>query len=218
MGLKRGDHVCAVYSSPAELTQVVSPFLADGLRSGERCWYVGASHEIEAIQAALDHAGIDAAGAASRGALRLISGGGAYVVRGAFDPEVTLGIFNDAIEQAYTDGFTGFRAAAEMSWALDCADGAHQVIVYEALLKTLFDTCRAVGLCLYDRNRMPLGIINGALATHPVALCAGHYDANPFYDPATTGSTPVEEAEVVAKLEHLRRSRLRPRLRAEQVG
>jgi hypothetical protein len=29
-----------------------------------------------------------------------------------FHPETTLQIFNDAIEQAYTDGFTGFRAAA----------------------------------------------------------------------------------------------------------
>jgi hypothetical protein len=30
-----------------------------------------------------------------------------------------MNIFNDAIEQAYTEGFTGVRAAAEMSWVLD---------------------------------------------------------------------------------------------------
>ena len=133
----------------------------------------------------------------------MISGDGAYVVRGAFDPEVTLQIFNDAIEQAYTDGFVGFRAAAEMSWVLDCADGAHQVIVYEALLKSLFDNCRAIGLCLYDRKRMPLGVLDGALATHPVVGAGAHFGRHPFYDSAIVGTSPVEDAQVLKKLEQL---------------
>lgn len=204
MGLKRGDHVCAVYSTPAELTRVVAAFLAEGLRAGERSWYVGAEHEMASVQAALGESGIDAAAASSRGALKLLSGAGAYVVRGAFDPEVTLGIFNDAIEQAYTDGFTGFRAAAEMSWALECADGPHLVIVYEALLKTLFDSCRAVGLCLYDRKRMPLSVINGALCTHPiVASMRGGVVTNDFYDPTVERIQPVDDAVVIAKISSL---------------
>jgi hypothetical protein len=62
-----------------------------------------------------------------------------------------------------------------MSWALDCEDRAEQVIVYEALLKSLFATCRATGLCLYDRHRMPLAVINGALATRPVVGTNGHH-------------------------------------------
>ena len=141
-----------------------------------------------------------------RKALQLISGDGAYVVHGTFNPEATIQIFNDAIEQAYTDGFTGFRAAAEMSWALDCADGAHQVIVYEALLKSLFASCRAIGFCLYDRKRMPLEVINGALLTHPIAGSHGHYGANPFYDPATTGPTSINPAAVLEKLARLDRA------------
>jgi hypothetical protein len=56
-----------------------------------------------------------------------------------------------------------------MSWALDCEDGPQQAIVYEALLRSLFANCRAIGLCLYNRKRMPPDVINGALATHPVA-------------------------------------------------
>jgi hypothetical protein len=53
--------------------------------------------------------GINVTADTRRGALQLISGDAAYVVHGAFNPEGTLQIFNDAIEQAYTDGFTGFR-------------------------------------------------------------------------------------------------------------
>lgn len=117
-------------------------------------------------------------------------------------------IFNDAIEQAYTDGFTGFRAAAEMSWALNCADGVHQVVVYEALLKSLFATCRATGLCFYDRRRMPLEVLGGALCTHPVAGSQGHYTANPFYDPSTTGAAAIDPVDVLKRIADL--NRLRP--------
>ena len=207
MRLKRGDHVCAVYSTTAELTREVAAFLAEGLRNRERCWYVGAGEEMESLRDTLLALGVDVLAATRRGALKLIAGDGAYVVHGLFDPEVTIGIFNDAIEQAYTDGFTGFRAAAEMSWALECDDGAHQVIVYEALLKSLFASCRAIGLCLYDRNRMPLAVINGALATHPIAGSQGHYGDNPFYDSATTGIAEVDDADVLGKLAQLDRSR-----------
>lgn len=212
MRLKRGDHICAVYSTTAELAEEVAAFVAEGLRSRERCWYVGMGHELDSLRGALTKQGIDVDAAVQRGALQLISGDGAYVVHGRFDPEVTVQIFNDAIEQAYTDGFAGFRAAAEMSWALDCVDGAHQIIVYEALLKSLFANCRAIGLCLYDRQRMPLGVINGALETHPVACGGGHYRPNPFYDPATTSLSAVSDGVVLEKLAALDPPR-RPRPR-----
>lgn len=59
-----------------------------------------------------------------------------------------------------------------MTWALNCPDGPYQLIVYEALLKALFFSSRATGLCLYDRQRMPLSVINGASATHPSVATA----------------------------------------------
>jgi len=206
MGFKRGDHICALYSTTAELTREVADFLAEGIRSHERCWYVGVGHEMDSVRLALQKSGIDTTAEAGRGGLVLKSGDGAYLVHGTFNPEVTMQIFNDAIEQAYTDGFTGFRAAAEMSWALHCEDRADQIIVYEALLKSLFASCRAIGLCLYDRKRMPLGIINGALATHPLVGCEGHYGANPFYESATTGPAPAQDNDVLARLNQLDRT------------
>lgn len=206
MPFKRGDHVCALYSTTEQLIREVARFLAEGLRNHERSWYVGSGDEMDSLRDALRKLGIDVAAETKRKALQLISGDAAYIVHGTFNPEATIQIFNDAIEQAYTDGFTGFRAAAEMSWALDCADGPHQVIVYEALLKSLFANCRAIGFCLYDRKRMPLEVINGALSTHPVAGSHGHYSANRFYDPATTRPIGIDPAEVLGKLAQLDRS------------
>ena len=206
MPFKRGDHICAIYSTTEELTREVARFLAEGLRNRERSWYVGVGDEMDSLRDGLRQLGIDVAVEIKRNALQLNSGDAAYIVHGTFNPEATIQIFNDAIEQAYTDGFTGFRAAAEMSWALDCTDGPHQVIVYEALLKSLFANCRAIGFCLYDRKRMPLEVINGALLTHPIAGAHGHYATNRFYDPATTRPTSIDPADVRGKLARLDRS------------
>ena len=199
MGFKRGDHICALYSTTAELTREVADFLAEGIRSHERCWYVGVGHEMDSVRLALQKSGIDTTAEAGRGGL-------VFEIWRRRLPRPRNVQFNDAIEQAYTDGFTGFRAAAEMSWALDCEDRADQVIVYEALLKSLFASCRAIGLCLYDRKRMPLGIINGALATHPVVGCQENYRANPFYEPATSSPARVQDSDVLARLNQLDRA------------
>ncbi len=205
MPFKRGDHICAIYCTTEELTREVARFLAEGLRNRERSWYVGSGDEMDSLRDVLRQLGVDVAAETKRRALQLISGDAAYIVHGTFNPEATIQIFNDAIEQAYTDGFTGFRAAAEMSWALECTDGPHQVIVYEALLKSLFANCRAIGFCLYDRKRMPLEILNGALLTHPVAGSHGRYSANRFYDPKITGPTQIDATEVLGKLAQLDR-------------
>jgi hypothetical protein len=205
MRFRRGDHICVLYSTTSELARVVADFLADGLRRGERCWYIASGSETNAIRAALRRARVDVRAETARGALKLVSEDDAYTVHGAFNPENTIKIFNDAIEQAYTDGFAGFRAAAEMSWALRGQDGAYQLIEYEALLRSLFATCRVIGLCLYDRERMPLAVINGALATHPVAASCGQYVANPFYDSKTQRLSAVTDDDVLEKLEQLDR-------------
>ena len=204
MRFKPGDHVCSMYSTATELAEEAASFLAEGIRRGEQCWYVASGNETEAILTALGNRAVPAK--KSRRALKLISADGAYVIRGGFDPETTIQTFNDAIEQAYAEGFTGFRAAAEMSWALDQENGAHLLIVYEALLRSLFANCRAIGLCLYDRNRMPFSVIHGALATHPVAGSNGRYGANQFYNSNIDGISALPDSDVRAKLEQLDQS------------
>lgn len=203
MSFQRGDHICALYATRAELARTVAEFLAEGLERNERCWYVGIGEEMPEVQRELQKLGVDVGHELGRNALQLTWGSAAYVVHGTFNAEATMGVFNDAIEHAHREGFTGLRAAAEMSWLLDCENGASEVIVYEALLKSLFENSRATGLCLYHRDRMPLQVINGALETHPLAGTRGRYRRNPFYDPQTTQLGPADDAQVKARLAQL---------------
>jgi hypothetical protein len=182
MRFKAGDHICQLYSTIDELAPLVAEYMAEGLRQNERCWYVASGSEEAAVRAALRSVGVDVDAHVARGALRLVAAADAYLVRGRFDPETTVDVFNDAIEESLVAGFDGFRAAAEMSWALDADGTVERLMTYEALLRSLFSTCRVVGLCLYNRQAMPLHVIDGALATHPIVGLNGQYCANAYYD------------------------------------
>jgi hypothetical protein len=201
--LSPGDHVCALYGNDAELADIVGDFLAEGLRNSERCWYLPASDSPDAVITALRARHVNTTRATARGALSILSSNAAYSVRGDFDPEETMVVFSNAIEQALVDGFNGFRAAANMSWALDFESGPERLITYEALLRSLFSSARATGLCLYDRTRMPLAVIDGALATHPVVRVQKRYSPNRFYDAGVQSLRPADPLAVTSKLQRL---------------
>ncbi len=160
-----GDHACAIYSTDAELVSMVSEFLAEGLQRGERCWYVAAGDEAERVGAGLLTRGVDVNAETHRGALRLVTD--AYLASGEFDAERTISVFGAAVEQALAEGFTGFRAAADMSWGLALPGGMNRMIAYEAMLKKLFSTSRVTGFCLYHRHQIPPHVVNSAFATPP---------------------------------------------------
>lgn len=197
--LRPGDHICSVYDTDDQLVETVADFLNEGLTRGERCWYVPAGAEAGAIRAAMERLGVDVAAESTRSALHLLDSNDTYTVRGGFDPEQTMRVFSEAIEQALTDGFKGFRAAAEMSWALEIDDGAEAVIAYESLLRMLFSTAPATGLCLYDRRRMPSVLVHGALLTHPIVASGGMFVPNGAYDSTVMALSDVDPSSDVPR-------------------
>jgi len=203
--LNPGDHVCALYQEDAELAAIVGDFLADGLRCGERCWYLPAAAEAAIVRDALALEQFNVESLIDRGALAILSSDAAYAMRGAFDPEETMHAFSTAIEQALADGYSGFRAAANMSWALDREDSAELLIAYEALLRSLFESARATGLCLYDRRRMPMAVIAGAVSTHPLIRLDDGFGVNEFYDPRVRALRDARPEAAVAALARLER-------------
>src|SRR5918997_1417247 len=91
-----------------------------------------------------------------------------------------------------------------MTWLLDEPGRAGQVVEYEALVTELFRNLHAVGMCQYDRNRLPPDILNQALATHPTVLVAGHHTVNPFLAQGSMASLEaVSRAEVTRRIEAL---------------
>ena len=181
---RQGDHICALYDTEEERVAVAAEYVVDGLRRGERCYYVAESREaIDRLRGALRRAGIDVAETVMRGALIEATHDEAHLKDGRFDSERMLQLLNDAVELAMLDGFTGLRTCGDMSWLLLDAPGSAQVVEYESFLNRFFEGIPAQGMCQYDRRRLPPDLIGHALATHPSAVLKRRYAANTLYRP-----------------------------------
>ena len=172
-------HSCHVYRGERDLIQVVAPFLIAGLQGGEQCWYVSRGNEVRGLRAALAERGVPAATVERQGRLQFFPPTDVYAT-GQFSPERLMHVFSDAISKALADGFAGFRAAGEMSWA-DGPALRQPLLEYEHLITTLLRNSHAYGLCLYDVASHDL---HDVVAVHPCLVdMQGASVPNPHYRP-----------------------------------
>jgi hypothetical protein len=65
--LKPHDHLCLIYESPEEWRTAVAPFIAIGLKHGEKCCYFADAHTAEQLHAYLQAEGVDVASTEASG-------------------------------------------------------------------------------------------------------------------------------------------------------
>ena len=207
--MDHGDHACVIYSEGSELIAVVASFLSQGLRERERCWYAASSpSELFDLRLALQARDVAVTPAEECGSLRLVTSAEVYLDDGTFDPDRVLQELRDAIPAAVHDGFTGLRVAGEMSWALATKPGTDRLIEYEKEAERMLRCANAVAVCLYHRRRTPAALLDGALASHPLAGVGELPRPNAFYRPKAIADLRVPQPDDVCwKLKHLQRNR-----------
>jgi hypothetical protein len=203
---RQGEHICALYETEAEQLEVAAEYLADGLRAGERAFYVaGSEAALSRFRAVLNRQGINVPTMVKRGALVEATHAEAHLAGGSFSSERMLRLLNEAIETALKDGFTGLRACGDMSWLLTEPEGAHLVVEYESLLNQFFNGVHGAGMCQYDIRRLRPHLIEGALATHTSVVVDRHHKSNRFYrPPSIAASRTSKPSDVSWKLTALR--------------
>ena len=181
--LRPGQHLCLFYDRMEEQIGITIEFIRGGLEHGERCLYVSDSDTVAKLRETLHQSSLDAREALERRAIVLLPKEQAYLAGGRFDVEGMLTMLEAAVDSALTDGFTGLRAAGDMTWLLDEAPGSERAVEYEAMMNEFYKNSRALGLCLYDRQRLHPTALESALRTHPRVLigdqCCGE---NPYYE------------------------------------
>lgn len=181
-GFRRGEHICSIHDTEEEQLATAAAYLADGIWQGQRCLYIAADRgALQRFRTALGAHRLDAAILSERGALIELTHDDAYLAGGEFSVGRLVTLLTDSIEQATADGFAGWRGCGDMSWLLAAAPGSERVAEYEALLQRFFADRRASGMCQYDRERLPLPLIDMALATHSTAVIGGRQRFNPFF-------------------------------------
>ena len=167
---KRGDHICVFYRDDYSLLETLAPYLRDGLRNGERCFCAQKSAMIPRLLRALESLGIDTQREIQRGALEIHSEDEVYFPDGGFEPEAMMEMLERSIEQALQQGYSGFRTAGEMSWAVEGRNMCDQLIRYEAMVEAGYPGKPAIGICQYPVHKFSRDMLDNVLAVHRLAL------------------------------------------------
>lgn len=165
------DHLALIYEDHDDQFAAVVPFIRQGLKRGERCLYVADDNTPTEILNELRASDIDVDTAVESGDLVIWAAEETYLKTGSFDRDAMLDFWEESLVEARDNqGYTGVRAAAEMTWALDSETGLDQLARYEAMLNSLYSGDDYVVLCQYNRNRFPVDVLSDVIYTHPVIV------------------------------------------------
>jgi len=181
LSLLPGDHVCAFYRGSPERDEMLLPYLAEGLRAGEKCICVVDASDHAAVLTSLGGE-VDVGGHLAEHRLEMFTSEEAYLRSGRFSPASILDFWDGAIATALgPEEFTFVRVVGEMSWALRGLPGSEALFAYEAELNRFALRYPQVLLCLYDLERFGGEILVDVLKTHPKILVDGFVIENPYY-------------------------------------
>jgi chemotaxis family two-component system sensor kinase Cph1 len=170
--IELGDHAALFYRTNAERLNIVIPFIAIGLERNEQCLYITEDNITTDIYRKLQEFGVDVVKAQEKGALSVVTKHETYLRHGVFQPEKMIVELCEAVDSAVNAGFTGLRAAGELSWALDLPSALALMITYEEALEERFYS-KFAALCQYDESRFPTHLVERMKQLHPVVVCGG---------------------------------------------
>ena len=164
-----GDHICVFYRTETALLEILTPYIAEGLRKNERCFCVQSNEVIRRLTLDLQFIGVNVEREVARGALQFYTENEIYFEGGSFDGEGMIRRLMWSIEKAVKEGFSGFRTAGELTWASG-ETYCKQVVGYEKMVQQSFPGKRAIGLCQYRMSAFEPKVLEALLETHEVQL------------------------------------------------
>lgn len=146
-----GEHAAFFFSDNAERFAVAIPYILRGIEAGERCIYIADENSVFQILEEFRRTGLDVDGATARGSLSVVTKHDSYLRHGLFEPKRMIQDFDRDVRLALQRGFSGLRATAEMTWALDLPSALTQLCEYESALLRRWPNYLA-GLCQYNET------------------------------------------------------------------
>ena len=174
---KHGDHACIFYHSDDSLMEVLTPYVAEGLNQGERCFGAQKPHILQRLYSELDLLGIDIGRELKRGSLEFHREDEVYFPKGFFEPAVMMDMLLQSIDDAAARGFSGFRTAGDLSWAMRGWNMCDQILGYEAMVDRCYPGRTATGICQYPVEEFPPKILEEVLRAHRLHLAANPDEA-----------------------------------------
>jgi MEDS: MEthanogen/methylotroph, DcmR Sensory domain len=167
---KHGDHICVFYRRQQDLLEILTPYIAQGILKGERCFCAQKPEVLKQLVYDLRFLGIDTDREIARGALDLHTEDETYFPKKRFEPAAMMEMLTRSIAESFERGFTAFRTAGEMSWAVRGRNECDQILEYEAMVQKCFPGKRAIGMCQYPMGEFPPDVLECVLQAHHMHL------------------------------------------------
>ncbi len=165
-----GSHLCHFYENAADLTDVIVPYLKDGLESNERCiWVTSSPVDDRMAMKSLETAG--AGQYLADGQIEVIPDDRWYFLDGQFDSSRVMGQWLDEYDRTMEEGYEGLRVTGNLG---GLGDGSwNELVEYEAQINANIHDYRMVVLCSYSTEGMNGRRIPDVMMNHRFSLVRG---------------------------------------------
>lgn len=161
-----GDHACLGFQDEDDRWEIRAAFTAIGLARGERVLLLtGPGTPPDEAVTRLTARGIRAADALRHGAL---------VITPAVPGYDTAAAWTALTNAAHGQGFSGLRAAGDMSWALGPGLDSDRLLGHETAMTPVLAGLGLTAICEYDERRCAASLLDRVRAAHPVCVHPRH--------------------------------------------
>lgn len=188
-----GDHICAIFDSPAQQMDIMAPFVSAGIRAEQRCVWVGPERSAAALRKALEGMGGDLRTLEASSQLLVISEIDFYLKGGVFEQDRTIDLLRALLQDNQREGYSSMRIANDVSWLREDRIDTLAWEGFEAKLTHEISSLPMVMVCQYDRSQVSGDMLVIALQTHPAVILGDRFRQNPFFAPTPVGPTDTRE-------------------------
>jgi len=179
----KARHIGAFFRSKAEQFEVLTPFVKEGLKRGEKFLNSIDPPNRETHSQQLREAGVDVDRATAQGQMELIPWDELQLRDGRFDKDAMLVDIQQLLRDRVEQGFQLGRWVAHMEWALQDRPGVGDLAEFEASVNDVLPQYDYVVICAYDLSRFPATTIVDVIRGHPAIIIGATLYDNPFYTP-----------------------------------
>ncbi|MFH0874745.1 MAG: MEDS domain-containing protein [archaeon] len=186
---KFGDHFSFIFKNESQLFSVIIPFLIKGLENNEKCIYIIDETPKDKVLAEFSKKLPDFDKIVKSGQLAILNSNETYLKNGFFDPERTMNLWQQTVNQSMQEGYTGVRVLGEASWVNKNVKGTSRLIEYESELHEFFKNNNVCAICLYDERIISPKILAESIHCHPLVIFYNKICENLYFSPEKfTGS------------------------------
>ncbi|MBL8070910.1 MAG: MEDS domain-containing protein [Nitrospira sp.] len=160
-------HRCLIYKGPlTPYLPGISAIIRQKLTENYRCLYLDGPSRVAGTHPYLLAAGIDVVQEVAKGSL-VLSSDNTHLMKGRFNVDRMLGMLEQALKQALSDGYQGLWTTGDMSVEFGPEKDFSTLLDYEWRLEEFLQAHPALcGICQYHADTLPSDALRHGLLTH----------------------------------------------------